>query len=137
MSTLHTVERIQSFAKSRGISQAFICKRLGLARSYFNDVKLGKNTLNDSRLLEIADIIGTSPEYLKGETEDPTQHIFLISSEDIAEYERSFIPYDEIKKAATLSDDRQELLNIYDSLSPEMQKILLAQVKAMSAASEE
>ena len=69
------IDRVLQLAKEKGISQAFICGKLGLRRTYLSDVRLGKDSLSNERLSMIADILNTTPEYLKGETdikENPT-----------------------------------------------------------------
>lgn len=63
------IDRVLQLAKEKGISQAFICGKLGLRRTYLSDVRLGKDSLSNERLSMIADILNTTPEYLKGETD--------------------------------------------------------------------
>lgn len=65
------VQRIKALAKNQGISLAFICSSFGLNRGYFNDVAYGKNSISEERLKKIADILHTTPEYLKDETDEP------------------------------------------------------------------
>lgn len=66
---MSTIDRVLQLAKEKGISQAFICGKLGLRRTYLSDVRLGKDSLPNDRLAIIADILDTTPEYLKGETD--------------------------------------------------------------------
>lgn len=66
---LCTINRVLQLAKEKGISQAFICGKLGLRRTYLSEVRMGKDSLPDDRLAVIADILNTTPEYLKGETD--------------------------------------------------------------------
>lgn len=63
------IDKIKSLAKSKGIKLSFICEQLGLTRTYLADVKNGKTSISDERLKVIADILETTPEYLKDETE--------------------------------------------------------------------
>ena len=63
------IDKIKELAKEQGKSLTFICTKLGLAKTYFIDVQKGKNTLKPDRLAQIADILGTTPEYLRGETD--------------------------------------------------------------------
>lgn len=63
------IDFVLHLAKEKGISQAFICNKLGLSRNYLAEVKKGKTSLTDDRLAVIADILNTTPEYLKGETD--------------------------------------------------------------------
>lgn len=64
-----TIDRIETLAKEKGMSLSFLCGKLGLARNYLSEVKKGKTKISDDRLAIIADILNTSPEYLKGETD--------------------------------------------------------------------
>lgn len=63
------IDKIKELAKEQGKSLTFICTKLGLTRTYFIDVQKGKNTLKPDRLAQIAEILGTTPEYLRGETD--------------------------------------------------------------------
>lgn len=63
------IDSVLHLAKEKGVSQAFICNKLGLSRNYLAEVKKGKTSLTDDRLAVIADILNTTPEYLKGETD--------------------------------------------------------------------
>lgn len=66
---MSTIDRVLQLTKEKGISQAFICGKLGLRRTYLSEVRMGKDSLPDDRLAIIADILDTTPEYLKGETD--------------------------------------------------------------------
>lgn len=63
------VDKIKSLAKEKGISITFICAKVGQQRSYLNDVKQGKTSIPPDRLEIIADILNTTPAYLKDETD--------------------------------------------------------------------
>ena len=102
---LSTIDRVLQLAKERGVTQAFICVRLGLARTYLADVKNGKNQLPENRLAIIADLLNTTPEYLKGETdikEKPTGE----STDGLSEYDA-------------------RVLDWFHSLPPEKRKAIL------------
>lgn len=66
---MSTIDRLLMLAKEKGISQAFICSKLGLSRTYLSDVRNGKARLSEERISAIADLLNTTPEYLKGETD--------------------------------------------------------------------
>lgn len=110
---MSTIDRVLQLAKEKGISQAFICGKLGLRRTYLSDVRLGKDSLPDDRLSIIADILSTTPEYLKGETdvkEKPTSRSkpdYIIKFDSLPEKDRkeviALIEY----KAAHLHDERK------------------------------
>lgn len=63
------LDRIKELSKKKGWSLSFLASKLGLTASYFTDVKNGKTKISNDRLITIADILSTTPEYLKGETD--------------------------------------------------------------------
>lgn len=68
---MQVVERIVDYAKDKGIKQVYICTQLGVARNWFSIVKRDNIKISPERLTQIADILGTTVEYLNGETDDP------------------------------------------------------------------
>ena len=65
------VERIRDIALVRGVKLSHICTQLGLTRVYFNDLAKKDKPVPDDRLAAIAEMLYTTPEYLRGETDDP------------------------------------------------------------------
>lgn len=63
------VDKIKKLAKENGISLSYICGKLGVAKVYFNDVQKHSRAIPDDRLKIIADVLRTTPEYLKDETD--------------------------------------------------------------------
>lgn len=112
------IERIESLAKEKGLSLSFISVKLGLRRTYLKDVKLGRSSIPNDRLAQIADILDTTPEYLRGET-------------DIKE---------KPAEDGELSEDDIKLLEFFNRLPPQvqsifadMQKLSPAQLDALEA----
>ncbi len=64
------IQRIKALAKQQGITQTFLCKQIGKRATFLNEVKLGKDKIRDGEIASIASILGTTPEYLCGETDD-------------------------------------------------------------------
>lgn len=64
-----SLNRIKSLAKECGLSLAYICRRLGVAKVYFNDLQKSNREIPTDKLKTIADILDTTPEYLRGETD--------------------------------------------------------------------
>ncbi len=102
------VDKIKSLAKEQGIKLGFICSQLGLTESYFRSVKQGKNKISDERLSIIADILNTTPEYLRDETdqkeksateEKPLPDILYRYNELSEEKQREVISFIEFKLA--------------------------------------
>lgn len=105
---MYKIDRVIQLAKEKGVSQAYICGKLGLRRTYLADVRLGKDSIPDDRLAIIADILNTTPEYLKGET-------------------------DQKEKPAGESTDGQdaEFYDLIKKLSPEQRELVKAQIKGI------
>ena len=102
------IDTVLQLAKEKGISQAFICNKLGLSRNYLSEVKKGKTKISDDRIATIAVILNTTPEYLKGET-------------------------DQKEKPAGESTDGQdaEFYDLIKKLSPEQRELVKAQIKGI------
>ena len=69
MKKLVVLDRIKDSSKAMGWSLSFLASKLGLTASYFTDVKNGKTKIPEYRLIAIAELLNTTPEYLKGETD--------------------------------------------------------------------
>lgn len=85
------INRTLELAKEKGISQAFICGKLGLRRTYLSDVRIGKDSLTDDRLIIIAAILNTTPEYLKGETDVKERKLTAITGDELKGWEQDFM----------------------------------------------
>lgn len=64
------LDKFDKLRKEKGISKSFICRKMGVSESYFNDLKLGKARVKQHYLEIIADVLGTSVAYLTDESED-------------------------------------------------------------------
>ena len=58
------IDKIKSLAKEKGVSITFLCQAIGQGAYYFNDVKRRNGSIPDDRLDKIAEILGTTKEYL-------------------------------------------------------------------------
>lgn len=64
------VDKIKALAKEQGLKISYICSRLGFtSRTYFQDIQKHNREIPDDKLKIIADILHTTPEYLKDETD--------------------------------------------------------------------
>jgi transcriptional regulator with XRE-family HTH domain len=79
------ISKIKTLAKSKGITQVYICSELGVKGSYLTDVANGKNSMSEERVYKTAQILGTSFEYLMDITDDPDPNFLLKLSESIEE----------------------------------------------------
>ncbi len=101
-------DRIRELAKRSDLPLAFLCRRIGVAKVYFNDIDKSGRDIPDNKLSVIADILNTTPEYLKGET-------------DIKE-----------KPATETGSGRdKELLDLLEQLTEEQRQMLIRQIKGI------
>lgn len=113
---MNTIERILQISRDKGISNAYICKQIGVNRTWLNAAKRDNLNISDERLRIIADILNTTTAYLKGETDDPETGNKKSPSE-----------VDELLQ----QPDITELLALYRSLPEKEQKRALSVLKAL------
>lgn len=65
-------ERFEALRASKGITKVYVAKALNRSPTICQDWKVKKTEPNETQLAIIADILGTTPEYLTGENDDPT-----------------------------------------------------------------
>lgn len=103
------IDKIINLAKSKGITQAHICKIMGERRTYLNEARVGKFSIPDDHVVVIAEVLGTTVEYLTDQTDDPTApddpQVGLLTKKALKEFEK-------------LSDkDKETIVNLIESLS--------------------
>lgn len=64
-----TIERIKTLAQERGISLSFLCKKMNVARVYFNDIQKHGREIPPDKLQIIANCLNTTVPYLLGMTD--------------------------------------------------------------------
>ncbi|MGM9683228.1 MAG: helix-turn-helix domain-containing protein [Eubacteriales bacterium] len=64
------INRIKELSKQRGITQTYLCKVIGKRATFLSEVKHGKDNIDENEINAIAKELHTTPEYLKGETDD-------------------------------------------------------------------
>lgn len=67
---METIDRIKQTAKEKGISISFLCEKVGMQRTYLNDVQKRNGIIPDDRLRTIAECLGVSTSYLLGKTNE-------------------------------------------------------------------
>ena len=67
---LFDYERFEALRISRGITKRFIASSLGRSATLVQDWKLQKSQPSETQLAEVARILGTTPAYLRGETDE-------------------------------------------------------------------
>ena len=63
-------DRFETLLKARGITKTFIARSLGRSATLCQDWKQQKSQPNEQQLNEVARILGTTPAYLRGETDE-------------------------------------------------------------------
>jgi transcriptional regulator with XRE-family HTH domain len=89
--------------KAKKISQVEICEKLGLTKNNFTDWKADRSRSYMKYIFQIADILGVSVDYLKGES-------------DVTE---------KLQQGAEVSDRDFLVLKAFNSLTVEQQESLL------------
>lgn len=65
-------DRFEALREARGVTKTFIAQSLGRSASLCQDWKQQKSQPSEAQLREVARILGTTPAYLRGETDDPS-----------------------------------------------------------------
>ena len=63
-------DRFEALLKARGVTKSFIARSLGRSATLCQDWKQQKSQPSDAQLREVARILGTTPAYLRGETDE-------------------------------------------------------------------
>ena len=69
---LFDYNRFEQLRSAKGITKKFIAQSLGRSSTICQDWKQQKSHPNPEQLRRVAEILGTTPAYLNGETEDPS-----------------------------------------------------------------
>lgn len=70
---IEIASRVKSCAKSRGVSQAYLCEAIGKRRTFISEVAAGKDSFDQSEIEIMAEKLNVSPAYLLGETDNHEQ----------------------------------------------------------------
>lgn len=95
------VDRIKKLCIERGIKQQYIFDCLGVNRTLFADWERGKSKPANRHIEAIADILQTTPEYLRGETD---------KKERPADWTGNKLDNEFIELYKQLSDEQKELI---------------------------
>lgn len=98
-------ERLKSLRISKGISQKDVANFLGIDRTTYLKYENGSSNPNIARLAQLAIFFGTTPDYLLGEDNAPSQAA--------------------IKRAVEEDADLNELLILYKKLNDKFRNRLL------------
>ena len=65
-------DRFETLRLKCGVTKTFIARSLGRSATLCQDWKQQKSQPSEGQLREVARILGTTPAYLRGETDDPS-----------------------------------------------------------------
>lgn len=65
------VGKVKQRAKAKGLSTNFICSQIGMNNHYLLDVEKKNSPVPEDRVKKIADLLGTSVDFLSDITDDP------------------------------------------------------------------
>lgn len=101
-------DRLELLRKEKGISATHLCSQIGKERYYISNCKSKGIAIPDNYLQVWADLLDTTPEYLRGETDrkekTPAEPASVRS--DIAEFMEkvSQLPTDAVSRLNDLAD---------------------------------
>jgi transcriptional regulator with XRE-family HTH domain len=99
--------KIRELRLHKGLTGRQLAEKLHISTQYLYDIERGKRRIHADLLSEIADIFGTSTDYLVGRTNDPSppssspEDRVMVTNPELSEL---------IEETAKLSKDQQELL---------------------------
>lgn len=64
-------QRIKERCAQTGVSQSFLCEKVGRQRTYLNNIWRGTTTPSDNDIRQFAELLSTTPAYLRGEIDNP------------------------------------------------------------------
>lgn len=67
---LFRYDRMNTLVQETGVSKSHICRKLGKSRYFLRDSEKYNTDIQGESLQIIADALGTTPEYLSGETDE-------------------------------------------------------------------
>lgn len=123
-------DRISALKKKKGVSYTYLCAQVGRGSNYIADCKNKGVAIPDDVIAVWADILDTSPEYLKGETDvngrlDKWMQDLLAATKDAAiessKNMHRIIETDDMHRIIEAKD----LLQMFSSMSNDRRKQLL------------
>lgn len=108
-------ENILTMRKSLGWTQEELAKRMGYkSKSTINKIELGINDIPQSKIVKFAEVLGTTPAYLMGWSEEENQEQPSPDKQELTEGERL-------------------ILDLYDRLPEDKKNILIEMAQVLKA----
>lgn len=103
MTTLVNIDKIKVLSQEKGIKLGYLAKQIGVPHTYFADIKNKNRDIPDERLSVIAEVLGTTMEYLRDQTDEKKKSPVETEGEydeDVIEFAKSLegLSEDEIRK---------------------------------------
>jgi len=79
------ISKVESLIKEKGWSKAYFCKRFNHSRTWIDDWKRDRGIPDDNMLTQIADLLGTTIEYLTDKSDQKNKPL-VNNDEELTEY---------------------------------------------------
>lgn len=103
-------DRLENLRKAKGITNTFLCSLVGQRRQYIADSKNKNINIPSEYIKRWAEALGTTPEYLNGETDIKEQPA---TNDD------------------GLTEEQREIIELFDRADPEVQRAALEFLRAI------
>lgn len=128
---MRTGERIAALRNERELSQTELAKQAGVSQGTIGKLEAGISS-GSSHLHKIARVLGTTPAYLAGETDDPSEGYIPVPSTEVVAEELGLVPvreidltlgmgstYLDVPVTETVRHFPREFLQLYTRAAPE------------------
>ena len=102
-------DRLESLIKESGKSKAYLCAKVNRGRYYMRDLKNANTNVPEETVEIWADELGTTPEYMTGESDEKEKH--------------------DDQKGDELSP---EFASLFSCLTPEQKELVLATMRELA-----
>lgn len=92
---MFNADRFRALLTAKGLSQSELARRVGVSQSAIHKLASGSG-YGSTHLHKIARELGTSPEYLQGETDDPRAGAILLPTAEIMAEQLDLVPLAEV-----------------------------------------
>lgn len=91
-------DKIRQIREKRGLTQDQLCQKANISKGFLSDVENGKRNISSQKLLEVANVLGASIDYLlKDELIEETQNTSVTIPPELSEAaEQCGVTYAEI-----------------------------------------
>lgn len=79
-------DRLEALIEQQGKKKSHLCKLAGKGRGYISDAKSGNGSISDEALEIFARELGTTPAYLRGESDETQEKPLINGDEELTDY---------------------------------------------------